>query len=148
MFKSCTTLNVAFAWSTPAAISMRDTSQLQSTARTWAFSSSLVLTDTSNMIDMSEMFAGASALRRTVRLDMSRVTLGARHDCPDEAHAGLTKSFFGSLFSFVGGLDRVRERDEERQDQPDDENPARLIRDGRRDARIRFCLDARRDRWR
>jgi hypothetical protein len=107
MFRSCTTLNVAFAWSAPAAISMRemfrratamnrpvvirDTSQLQSTARmffdAWAFNSSLVLTDTSNVIDMSEMFAGATALRRTVRLDMSRVTLahGMFDGCPDEA---------------------------------------------------------------
>jgi hypothetical protein len=53
----------------------------------WAFNSALVLTDTSNVIDMSEMFAGATALRKTVRLDMSRVTLahGMFDDCPDEA---------------------------------------------------------------
>jgi hypothetical protein len=46
---------------------IRDTSQLQSTARmflhAWAFSSSLVLTGTSNVSDMSEMFSGARAKR-------------------------------------------------------------------------------------
>jgi surface protein len=107
MFKSCTALNVEFAWSAPAAVSMeemfhgatamnrsvvlRDTSELISTARMFRraprFNSRLDMTNTSNVTDMSEMFAGASALRRTVRLDMTRVMVA--HDmfdqCPDEA---------------------------------------------------------------
>ncbi len=123
MLKSCTALNVEFAWSAPAAVSMeemfhgatasvvlRDTSELISTARMFRrasrFNSRLVMTNTSNVTDMSEMLSGATALRRTVRLDMSRVMRahGMFDGCPDEAmvRASLDASAVPALRTQLG----------------------------------------------
>jgi hypothetical protein len=72
MFKSCTALNVEFAWSAPAAVSMEEMFHGAT-----GMNSSVVLRDTSELISTARMFRRAST-RVMVAQDMF-------DQCPDEA---------------------------------------------------------------
>ena len=117
MFASCAALNVAFRWSMPSATSLVDMFASAS-----SLNSELEFRNTIRVNDVSGMFYRATALRRTVRLDMSGVRLAQAmfDECPDEAMVDASSTDraaipalrrqLGSRLLVYGMRKRVRDR--------------------------------------